>query len=365
MKKLGFGCMRLKMDGERVDYGEFSAMIRSFLEAGFCYFDTAHPYIGGLSEIAIRDCLTSVYPRERYLLTDKLSENCIREPEDVRPFFAEQLQCAGVEYFDYYLIHAVNRNNYELFRHCRAFEQAMELKAEGKIRHVGFSFHDSPEFLEMVLREHPETEVVQLQFNYLDYDDPGVASFGCYQVCEKYGKKVIVMEPVKGGSLADLPQAGRQVLDALGGGSYASYAVRFAASFPNVIMVLSGMSNCQQMDDNISYMKDFAPFTPAEYEATAKVRQIIRSTEQIPCTACKYCVSGCPRGIPIPDVFSVFNRSRRFAGMDATGEYRQKVTGLGRASDCIHCGKCEKVCPQHLPIRELLERCAGELETDR
>lgn len=362
MKKLGFGCMRLKMDGDRVDYAEFGAMIRSFLDAGFCYFDTAHPYIGEQSEIAVRECLTKVYPRDRYLLTDKLSQSYIREPEDVRPFFARQLECTGVDYFDYYLIHAVNRNNYDLFQHCRAFEQAQELKAEGKIRHVGFSFHDSPEFLEMVLKEHPETEVVQLQFNYLDYDDPSVASYGCYQVCEKYGKKVIVMEPVKGGSLADLPQAGREVLDALGSGSYASYAVRFAASFPNVIMVLSGMSNCQQMDDNISYMKDFVPFAPEEYEAVAKVRQIVRAIEQIPCTACKYCVEGCPRAIPIPEVFSVFNRSRRYAGLDAAGEYAGKVQGLGHAGDCVRCGKCEKVCPQHLPIRELLARCAEELE---
>lgn len=362
MKKLGFGCMRLKMNGNEVDYPEFSAMIAKFFDAGFHYFDTAHGYIAEKSEIALRECLTSKYPREKYILTDKMSQNYIKEPEDVRPYFETQLRCCGVEYFDYYLLHAINRNNYDLFKHCNAFAQALELKAEGKIRHLGMSFHDTAEFLEMVLTEHPEIEVVQLQFNYLDYDDPNVQSFACYQVCEKFGKKVIVMEPVKGGSLADLPEAGRAVLDQLGGGSYASYAIRFAASFPNVFMVLSGMSNRAQMEDNLSYMKEFVPFSEKEYEAVSMVRSVIRSIEQIPCTACKYCVEGCPMSIPIPDVFKVYNRKNRFAGLDYKTEYASAVEGKGMASACVSCGQCEDVCPQHLPIRELLVKCAEVME---
>ncbi len=357
MKKLGFGCMRLPMAGEQVDYEEFGAMIRQFLDAGFCYFDTAHPYIGEQSEIAVRECLTKRYPRDAYLLTDKLSSSYIHEPEDLRPFFENQLECCGVEYFDYYLIHAVGQKNYPLFQHCRAFEQAQELKAEGKIRHVGFSFHDSPEFLEQVLQEHPEVEVVQLQFNYLDYDDPKVQSIGCYEVCRRYGKQVLVMEPVKGGVLADLPEEGRAVLDALGGGSYASYALRYAASFPNVIMVLSGMSDQAQMADNVRFMKDFRPLSQEEFAALDRVREIIRSKPQIACTACKYCLEGCPQAIPIPDLFRVFNRKMRAAGMDAAAAYEKAVAGKGRAEDCIRCGKCEKICPQHLPVRDLLGQC--------
>ena len=278
------------------------------------------------------------------------------------PFFRSQLEWTGVDYFDYYLIHAVNRNNYDLFTSCKAFEQALELKAQGRIRHLGFSFHDSPEFLEKVLTEHPEVEFVQLQLNYLDYDDPNVASDACYKVCEKHGKQVIVMEPVKGGRLADLPEAGRNVLDALGGGSYASYAIRYAASYPNVFMVLSGMSNVEQMQDNLSYMKDFVPFNEEEHRAVAEVRQIIRSTRQIACTACKYCVEGCPMVIPIPDIFAVYNQKMRYSGIDAAGDYGKKTEGKGKASDCVKCGRCEEICPQHLTIRDYLEECAQKLE---
>lgn len=362
MKKLGFGCMRLKMNGDQVDYKEFACQIQAFLDAGFTYFDTAHGYIGGLSEIAIRECLTSKYPRSAYTIADKLSENFIKTEDDVVPFFNSQLETVGVDYFDYYLIHAVNRNNYDLFTSCKAFEQALLLKEQGKIRHLGFSFHDNPEFLEKVLTEHPQVEFVQLQLNYLDYDDPNVCSDACYKVCEKHGKGVVVMEPVKGGSLSDLPEEGRMVLDELGGGSYASYAIRFAASYPNVFMVLSGMSNVEQMNDNLSYMKEFVPFSEKEHEAVAKVRSIIRGTKQIPCTACKYCVAGCPMGIPIPDIFAVYNQKMRYSGSDGVGDYAKRVEGKGKAGDCVKCGQCEDICPQHLTIRDYLDECAQHFE---
>ncbi len=362
MKKFGFGCMRLKMNGDEVDYALFSEMIDRFLAAGCTYFDTARVYLGGQSEVALSKCLAARYPREAFQLTDKLSSSCFQTAEEVRPYFEDMLRACGVEYFDYLLVHSVNSNTYDHFTRCRAFEQAQEFKAEGKVKHVGFSFHDSPEFLEMVLREHPEVEVVQLQLNYLDMDSPNVQSRKNYEVCERYGKKVIVMEPVKGGSLVNLPRAGKEVFDALGGGSYASYAIRFAASFPNVIMVLSGMNTIEQMEDNLSYMADFQPLTPEEQTAVAKVHDIIRSMPKIECTSCKYCVDGCPQGIEIPTLFALYNRQVNFVECRAPWSYAAAVEGHGKAGDCIRCGKCEKSCPQKLPIRELLQNVAAHYE---
>ena len=246
-KNFGFGCMRLPMKGDEVDFEETGKMVDMFLASGFNYFDTAHGYIDGQSEIALKKCLTSRYPREAYILTNKLSGHYIEKNEDIRPFLQKQLEACGVDYFDFYLMHSQHAGNFGHFRDCRAYETAFALKAEGKIRHVGISFHDRAEVLEEILTTYPQIEVVQIQFNYVDYDDPGVQSRLCYEVCRRHNKPVLVMEPVKGGHLSNLPPQAKAVLDELHGGSPASYAIRFAAGFPGMLMVLSGMSSMEQM----------------------------------------------------------------------------------------------------------------------
>ena len=362
-KNFGFGCMRLPMNGEAVDVAETCRMVDAFLNAGFNYFDTAHGYLQGKSETALRECLTGRYPREKYVLTDKLTENFFKTEADIRPFFESQLKACGVDYFDYYLMHAQGAGNYGHFKKCRAYETAFALKAEGRVRHVGISFHDRAEVLEQILADYPQIEAVQLQFNYVDYDDPAVQSRKCYDVCVQHGKPVIVMEPVKGGNLVSLPQDARAVLDALHGGSPASYALRFAASFPSVKMVLSGMSDLAQMQENISFMADFKPLNEEEMAAVAKVRAIFRGKNLIPCTACRYCTDGCPRHIAIPDLFALMNAKQIYHDWNANFYYSAVHTAPGRrASDCVKCGKCEKACPQHLPIRRLLEEVAKEFE---
>ena len=362
----GFGCMRLPMQDGKIDYDEFKRMADAFIDAGFNYFDTAHGYIGGQSEIAIGECVAKRYDRSRFLLTDKLTTPYFNKQEDIRPFFMQQLAWCGVEYFDFYLMHAQDRTNYQKYKRCKAYETALQLKEEGYIRHFGISFHDKAEVLDMILTEHPEIEIVQIQFNYVDYEDASVESRKVYEVCEKHNKPVIVMEPVKGGSLVNLPDDADRILRSLNGGSNASYAIRFAASFPNMAMVLSGMSNMEQMQDNISAMREFKALDENEMAAVMKVCDIFRGLNLIPCTSCRYCVeeNECPRGIRIPDMFSSLNAHEAFHNWNTEYYYNNVITGEGRgkASDCIKCGKCEKVCPQHLPIRELLATVAKTFE---
>ena len=312
-KKLGFGLMRLPMKDGEVDIEQTCLMVDEFIKAGFNYFDTAHGYLSGESEKAAKTCLTSRYPRESFILTNKLTD----------------------EYF----------------------------KTNDDIRHFGISFHDRAEVLDAILSEYPQIEVVQIQFNYLDYDDIGVQSRKCYEVCRKHNKPVLVMEPVKGGSLVKLPDEAQRIFASLNGGSPASYAIRFAAGFPGMLVVLSGMSSIEQLRDNISYMSDFKPLDKTETEAVEKVRGVYKGMELIPCTACRYCTDGCPKHIAIPDLFALMNAKQLHRDWNANYYYSNVHTAPGRrASDCIKCGKCEGSCPQNLPIRKLLADVAAEFE---
>ena len=353
-KNFGFGMMRLPMIGEEVDMDTTKQMVDAFLNAGFNYFDTAHPYIKGKSELAVKECLTSRYPRDRYVLANKLSFGCFEKEEEIRPLFESQLEACGVEYFDFYLMHALSADRHEKYAATRAYDIAQELKAEGKVRHVGFSFHDSAEVLDKILTDRPEMEFVQLQFNYVDYEDPNVQSRACYEVCRKHCKPVIVMEPVKGGSLVNLPQPALDLMTA----SPASYAIRYAAGFEDIIMVLSGMCDMAQMDDNLSFMTEFAPLSGDEQDMISKVRTLYQAMNKIPCTGCQYCTDGCPAGIPIPDLFTLMNQKRA-----AEGEPEKDYAAVeNKASSCVGCGQCEQACPQHLQIRALLAEVAKEFE---
>lgn len=363
-KNFGFGCMRLPMKNGKVDIEQTKQMVDIFMESGFNYFDTAHVYIGGMSETAIRETISRRYPRELFVLTNKLSTHCFNSKEEIRPLFQEQLEACGVDYFDFYLMHAQDGAIYEKFRRCKAYETALELKAEGKIKHFGISFHDKAEVLERILTDYPQIEAVQIQFNYVDYDDSSVEGRKVYEVCEKFGKPAIVMEPVKGGSLVNLPEDAQKVFDDLNSSmSNASYAIRFTGSFKNVCMILSGMSDMAQMKDNISFMKDFRPLDDTEMKAVQKVCQIFHSMNMIPCTSCHYCTDGCPMNILIPDLFSCYNLKTTFNNWNQDYYYSNILTREnGKASDCIKCGQCEEICPQHLKITELLEDVAEEFE---
>lgn len=367
-KKLGFGCMRLPIIGdktENIDFDTFSKMVDTFMGQGFTYFDTAYPYHNEKSEEAVRKCLVERYPRDSFLLADKMPVWLVKTNEDYQKIFDTQLERTGATYFDFYLLHALNKERFDFLQETGGFEFGTKMKAEGKVKNFGFSFHDSAEVLDEILTAHPEVDFVQLQINYFDWNSINVQSGDCYAVAEKHNVPIIVMEPVKGGTLANLIGKPAELLQELNPeASYASYAIRFVASLPNVMMVLSGMSTMEQMLDNTSYMKDFVPLTSKEKDVIKKVTSALEEMKSIRCTSCQYCVKGCPKKIRIPSIFTVYNMSMQFGITDSIRRQYREVTGeeRGKASDCIACGKCEQQCPQHLPIRELLKEVASSLE---
>lgn len=363
--KLGFGLMRLpKLEGSQdIDIGQTIRMVDAFIRAGGKYFDTAFIYQG--SEPAIRQALCERYPRESYYLASKLNAAAFacKDEQEARDEIRITLERTGARYLDFYLLHSLDADNIQRYDAFHLWDYMRELKAEGLIRHYGFSFHDSPEVLETLLEAHPDVEFVQLQINYSDWEDNAVASRRCYETAVRHGKPVVVMEPAKGGTLADPPEQVKQILRAANpDASFASWAIRFAASLPGVMMVLSGMSTPVQMDDNISYMRHFRPLSDEEQAVVRAARETLQQIDHIPCTGCHYCTPGCPQGIHIPEIFSVMNVYRMYGRLkEARMDYEWRPGGA-RASACIQCGQCEGACPQHLPIISLLEEAVEKLE---
>lgn len=357
--KLGFGLMRLpKNEDGTINVEETSQMVDLFLEAGGTYFDTAFVYPG--SEEAIRKALVERYPRDIYTLATKLmvQANGQISEEEAKKEIEISLERTGAGYFNYYLIHAVQRSNYQLYEKYGIWDFVKGLKEKGLIKHYGFSFHGDPELLEELLNKHPDAEFVQLQINYADWENPGVASKRNWEICKAHGKPVVVMEPVKGGILADPIDTVKEIFDKENtGASYASWALRFVASKENLLAVLSGMSSLEQMKDNLSFMKDFKPLDEHEMEVIKAAQRALDEDKSIPCTACHYCTKGCPMNIPIPEIFNVQNRKKGSPEFRTKREYTIVTTGKGKASDCIQCGQCEGACPQQLPIIQLLEEC--------
>lgn len=368
-KKLGFGLMRLPLtdanDKGSIDIEALKEMVDTFMEQGFTYFDTAWMYCAFKSENAVKEALTDRYPRDRYTLTTKLHASYLKTKEDRDRIFEEQRQKTGVDYFDYYLIHAIDQELYSIYNEMDCFNWLIEKKKQGLVKHIGFSYHDSAEFLDQVLTEHPEMEFVQLQMNYLDWESAEVQARKCYEVAIKHGKPVIVMEPVKGGTLADVPAEVRESFAAYHPDlSVPSWAIRFVASLDNVAMVLSGMSNVEQLMDNISYMKEFVPMNAEETELVHRAAEMIKDSIAIPCTGCSYCTEGCPMQIAIPDLFRVYNKSKRgeITDVEANEEYRQLTESGGKARECLACGQCQVACPQHLEIINYLKDVAKCME---
>ena len=369
--KLGFGLMRLPTAGQGgffadIDVEQVRTMVDKFIAAGFTYFDTAYVYGNGKSEMAARDALVKRYPRESFQLATKLPMGKISKTEDMRPLFETSLERTGAGYFDFYLLHALGAESFELSEKVGAWQFLQELKAEGLIKHAGFSFHDAAEVLDRILTAHPEAEFVQLQINYADYEneDSRAQSKLCYEVARKHGKPIVIMEPIKGGTLAELNAEVTGIFKAAKPDkSVASWAIRYAASLDGIITVLSGMSNLAQMDDNLDTMADFKPLDSQERAIIDQVVNVLKSIPTIAYTACQYCIDDCPQKINIPGVFSVSNDLRIYGNLaSAKGGYGWVTSGGGKASACIACGNCEERCPQHLPIIELLKEAAAVFE---
>lgn len=366
-KKLGFGLMRLPLldpdDAGSVDVETTKKMVDAFIANGFTYFDTALMYCNCKSESTIKEALVDRYPRDSFTLATKLHGGFFHSKEERDKVFNEQLARTGVEYFDYYLLHDIGTDHYKYYTKMDCFNWLLDKKEKGLAKKIGFSFHDNADLLDKVLTEHPEMDFVQLQINYLDWESEGIQSRRCYEVASKHGKDVFVMEPVKGGTLAAVPENVEQMFKNYDETmSIPSWAIRFVASLPNVKIVLSGMSNMEQIEDNMSYMKDMKPLTEEEIAMVHRAADMINGVIEIPCTGCSYCTGGCPQNIAIPKYFSLYNADKQeVETKDWTpqGEYYDRLTSeFSQASDCIACGQCEAVCPQHLPIIEDLKKVA-------
>ncbi len=371
-KKLGFGLMRLPQNDPNnaadVDVAQVCQMVDLFLERGFTYFDTAWMYNGFASENVVKEALTGRHPRESFTLATKLNAGFFDDLEGRDKIFNAQLEKTGAGYFDYYLLHGIDAGSYPKFERLDCFRWMQEKKEKGLVRHAGFSYHDNAELLDEILTKHPEVEFVQLQINYLDWESQWIQSRACYEVCVKHQKPVIVMEPVKGGTLAKIPEEAEKLFkEADPTLSIPSWAIRFAASLDNVMVVLSGMSTLAQMEDNLSYMEDFRPLTEEEKALCFRVADLINSQIAIPCTACHYCTDGCPMQICIPEYFSIYNEDMR-EHLEEKGwtvnfnNYGALTRKFGKASDCIECGQCEGMCPQHLTIMDFLKDVAKHYE---
>ena len=365
MPKLGFGLMRLPENGGVIDHDHVCRMVDKYMAAGMNYFDTAYIYHGGKSEEAAKEAIVKRYPRESFMIATKLPAWELKGKEDVEKVFNDQLQKVGVDYFDFYLLHSVeDGSNYDTYVKYDCFEWGLKKQAEGKIKHFGFSYHGSPELLEEILDKHPTPEFVQIQFNYLDRTNPVVRSQRLYEILRDRNIPIIVMEPVRGGMLASMaPEIEAKFKAVRPDKSIASWALRFVASLPGIMTILSGMSSEEQMDDNIGTFKNFEPLTDEEFAVVDEVTEKLLGIPQIGCTACKYCCDGCPMQISIPDVFRTINTLRRYPDdWRSKNFYAGLVQRSGKASDCVACGQCEGVCPQHLPIIELLKEAAEILD---
>lgn len=368
MKKLGFGLMRLPMNGDSIDIEQVKAMVDRFIGKGFTYFDTAWMYMGFNSENAAKEALVDRYPRDSFTLATKLHNGFFDTLEGRDKVFNEQLNKTGAGYFDYYLLHGIDKGSLAKYEKFDCFNWLLDKKEKGLVKHAGFSFHDTADVLDEILTKHPEMEFVQLQINYLDWESEWIESRKNYEVCVKHGKPVIVMEPVKGGSLARVPEEAEKLFrSADPERSVSSWAIRFAASLPNVMMVLSGMSTLEQMEDNTSFMENFAALSEDEQKLCFKVADIINSQIAVPCTGCSYCTEGCPKHIAIPQYFSLYNEIMR-EDMEKKGwtvsftSYDTLTQTFGKASECIACGQCEAMCPQHLTIIDYLKDVSHRFE---
>lgn len=355
-------------DFAAVDTAQVERMVDLFLERGFTYFDTAYMYHDFKSETVMREALVRRHDRASFTLASKLPTMFLEKEGDQERIFAEQLEKCGVDYFDYYLLHNLNVSHYENVRRFDSFAFARRLKAEGRIRRLGFSFHDRADLLDEILTAHPETEFVQLQINYLDWDNESIQSRKCYEVARRHGKPVVVMEPVKGGTLARLPEEAERLLHEVRPDlSPAAWAIHFAASLEGVMMVLSGMSSLEQLRENTGFMQHFEPLDEHERKAIADVVEIVHRSIAIPCTACRYCVDGCPERIVIPDYFALYNAEKQALnrGFSIQSVYYENLARThGKASQCIACRQCERSCPQHLPIVDYLRQVAATFEKE-